>query len=145
MDINDVQKEIEKLSRLDNIKHHKNQLKNNKNRALSICSGTCFGGAAEISMRGADGRAIYCQLMPGEVVEFIMQLAAGIGLVVDIKPRKDFASWRAWRTTNEQQELANGHAPLPNLDESDLNVGKGLSTQKNQFQNQGEINETMAA
>ena len=123
MDITDVQQEIDRLTRISTVSHHKTQLKNNKNRAASICSGTCFGGAVEIIMRAPDGRAIYSQLMPGEVVEFIKQLAAGISIDVELKPRQDFASWRAWRNTEEQKKWANGHAPHPNLDESDLNVG----------------------
>lgn len=126
----DVDKEIQRLSNEDRLSHHKRQLKTNKDRASSICTGTCFGGATEIIMRNTDGQVSWVQLMPTEVVELIKQLAAGVSLEVELKPRRDFASWRAWRNPEERILPADGHPPYPKLDEASLNIGKEQLSQE---------------
>lgn len=84
------------------------------NRARSIVAGTAFGGTTEIMMRGDGGRHLWCVMQPVEVIELIRQLAANVGCDVDLKPRRDFASWRDWRVTEEEKQHLNGHAPFVN-------------------------------
>lgn len=83
-------------------------------RARSISVGTTFGGTSEISMRADDGGSLWCLMQPVEVVELIHQLSANIGCHVALKPRKDFASWRDWRVTEEEKLHYNGWAPFVN-------------------------------
>jgi len=91
-------------------------------RARSITVGTCFGGTVEVSMRRIDGTSTYVILQPVEVTEIIHQLAASIGCHIHIQPRRDFASWRDWKYTEEElahyrgpQHLPGvGHPPHPN-------------------------------
>jgi hypothetical protein len=71
-------------------------------RARSVTVGTSFGGTVEVMMRKADGDIIWATLQPVEVVELINQLAAGIGCHIHIQPRKDFASWRNWKYSEEE-------------------------------------------
>ena len=82
-------------------------------RARSITVGTCFGGTTEIMMRG-NNSYMWTPMQPVEVVELINQLAANIGCHVALKPRKDFASWRDWRVTEEEKVALNGWAPFSN-------------------------------
>jgi len=92
------------------------------NRARSVTVGTCFGGIVELSMRRHDGVHTFAILQPVEVTEIIHQLAASIGCHIHIQPRKDFASWRDWKYTEEElahyrgvQNLPGvGHPPHPN-------------------------------
>lgn len=85
-----------------------------QSRAVSVTVGTAFGGTTEISMRSDDGRSVWCLMQPVEVVELIHQLSANVGCHVALKPRKDFASWRDWRVTDEEHERLNGWAPFVN-------------------------------
>ena len=82
-------------------------------RARSITVGTSFGGVTEIMMRGNNGY-MWTPMQPVEVVELINQLAANIGCHIALKPKKDFASWRDWRVTEEEKAHLNGHAPFVN-------------------------------
>lgn len=86
------------------------------NRSRSITVGTAFGGVTEVSMRRMDGVSIWTILQPVEVIELIHQLAANVGCHINIQPRKDFASWRDWKHTEE--ELAHYRGP-----ENTLGVG----------------------
>lgn len=83
-------------------------------RAMSITVGTAFGGTTEISMRGDAGQSVWCIMQPVEVIELIHQLAANVGCHIALKPRKDFASWRDWRVSEEEQLKMNGWAPFVN-------------------------------
>jgi hypothetical protein len=99
-----------------------NHLTEAANRARSFTIGTCFGGTVEVSMRRADGSNTFAILQPVEVTEMIHQLAASIGCHIHIQPRRDFASWRDWKYTEEElahyrgvQHLPGvGHPPHPN-------------------------------
>lgn len=86
----------------------------NYSRARSITVGTAFGGTTEIMMRGDGGRHLWCLMQPVEVVELLHQLAANVGCNIDVKPRKDFSSWRDWRVSEAEKKHLNGHAPFPN-------------------------------
>lgn len=86
----------------------------NINRARSITVGTAFGGTAELMMRGDGGRHLWCAMQPVEVIELIYQLAANVGCNIDIKPRKDFSSWRDWRVSEAEKKHLNGHVPFVN-------------------------------
>jgi len=86
----------------------------NRNRARSITVGTSFGGTTEIMMRADGGRHIWCSMQPVEVIELIHQLAGNVGVNVEVKPRKDFASWRDWRVSEAEQRHLNGHPPFVN-------------------------------
>jgi hypothetical protein len=72
------------------------------NRSRSITVGTAFGGVTEVSMRRMDGVSLWTVLQPVEVVELIHQLAANIGCHIHVQPRKDFASWRNWKYTEDE-------------------------------------------
>jgi len=81
---------------------------------MSITVGTAFGGTTEVSMRSDDGRNVWCLMQPVEVIELIHQLSANVGCHVALKPRKDFASWRDWRVTEDEQQRLQGWAPFVN-------------------------------
>jgi hypothetical protein len=82
------------------------------NRSRSVTVGTAFGGVTEISMRRIDGVSLWTILQPVEVVELIHQLAGNIGCHIHVQPRKDFASWRNWKYTEE--ELSHFRGPSNN-------------------------------
>lgn len=86
-----------------------------RNRARSFTVGTCFGGTVEVSMRRVDGTHTFVILQPVEVTEIIHQLAAGIGCHIHIQPRRDFASWRDWKYTEEELAHYRGVQPLPGV------------------------------
>lgn len=88
-------------------------LEGDMNRARSVTVGTCFGGTTEVMMRG-NSSYMWCALQPVEVIELIHQLAANVGCNVALKPRKDFASWRDWRVTEEDKIAYNGWPPFVN-------------------------------
>ena len=85
------------------------------NRARSVTVGTCFGGTVEISMRRADGTSTFAIMQPVEAIELINQLAAGVGCHIHIFPRKDFASWRDWKYTDEELAHYRGVQHLPGV------------------------------
>lgn len=87
----------------------------NMNRARSVSVGTVFGGTSEISMRRGDGSTTYAILQPVEVIELIHQLAANIGCHIHIQPRKDFASWRDWKYTEEELKYYRGEQNFPGI------------------------------
>lgn len=86
----------------------------NRNRAKSFAVGTAFGGTTEIIVRSDGGRHMWLILQPVEVIELIHQLSSNVGVEVELKPRKDFASWRDWRVSEAEKKHLNGHAPFPN-------------------------------
>lgn len=85
-----------------------------RNRARSITVGTSFGGTTEVMMRSDGGRHVWCVMQPVEVIELIHQLAANVGCNADLKPRKDFSSWRDWRVSDAEKKHLQGHAPFVN-------------------------------
>jgi hypothetical protein len=93
----------------------KNAFQETQNRARSVTVGTCFGGTAELAMRRGDGITTFAILQPVEVVELIHQLAANIGCHIHIQPRKDFASWRNWKYTEEELTHYRGVQSLPGV------------------------------
>lgn len=94
----------------------------NTARARSVTVGTAFGGVAELIMRRSDGTFTFAILQPVEAIELIHQLAASVGCHINLAPRRDFASWRDWKYTEEElahyrgvQHLPGvGHPPHPN-------------------------------
>jgi hypothetical protein len=117
-----------------------NHLAEVANRARSFTIGTCFGGTVEVSMRRADGSNTFVILQPVEVTEMIHQLAASIGCHIHIQPRRDFASWRDWKYTEEElahyrgvQHLPGvGHPPHPNDMAPLQNKGQALPAPEQQ-------------
>ena len=99
---------------IEQIEQQYKSLVANKNRARSITVGTAFGGTAELIMRSENNDYIWCNMQPVEVVELIHQLAANVGCSADLKPRKDFASWRDWRVSEAEKKHLQGHAPFVN-------------------------------
>lgn len=85
----------------------------NLNRARSITVGTAFGGYTELMMRSNSGNVLWCAMQPVEIVELIHQLAANIGCHIWIQPRKDFASWRDWKYTEEELAHYRGQQVAP--------------------------------
>lgn len=85
-----------------------------RNRARSITVGTAFGGTTEVMMRADGGRHVWCTMQPVEVIELIYQLAANVGCNADLRPRKDFSSWRDWRVSEAEKKHLQGHTPFVN-------------------------------
>ena len=77
-------------------------LESTRHRARSITVGTAFGGVVEVNLR-SDYTYLYAQMQPIEAVEIIQQLAAGIGVEIAMRPKRDFASWRGWEEVIEQK------------------------------------------
>eukprot|EP00919_Chromeraceae_sp_WS-2016_P043737 GHVR01104411.1.p1 GENE.GHVR01104411.1~~GHVR01104411.1.p1 ORF type:complete len:166 (-),score=13.27 GHVR01104411.1:106-603(-) len=100
----ELQKEINRRHKLRQLE----TLEANDTRAQSLTVGTAGGGTTEITMRSSSGKFLWNTYQPVEVIEFINQLAAGIGCHIQIVPRQDFASWRDWRITPEELEHARG-------------------------------------
>jgi len=73
-----------------------------RHRARSITCGTAFGGVVEISMR-TENNFMYAQMQPTECIEFIEQLAAGVGVEIAMRPKIDFSSWRGWEEVIDQR------------------------------------------
>jgi len=92
------------------LKHEKAQqdFEDARYRARGLTVGTAFGGTTEITMRGPGASFLYSLMQPVEVVELIHQLSANIGCHIHILPRKDFASWRDWRVSEEELAHARG-------------------------------------
>ena len=95
-------------------------------RARSVTVGTAFGGTTELTMRRGDGSFTFAILQPVEAIELIHQLAANVGCHLQLVPRKDFASWRDWRVSEEERLHLNGHPPFPNDMAPHMLVGANL-------------------
>lgn len=105
-------KKKEYAERLAHIEHEmslENRLADLK-RIRGFTIGTAFGGTTEISMRVNNGDCYWGIFQPVEVVELIHQLAANIGCHIHILPRKDFATWRDWKYTEQELEWFRGAA-----------------------------------
>jgi hypothetical protein len=92
-----------------------NRLRAIKCRAQSVTVGTAFGGVTELSLRATDSTFLYCLMQPVEVIELIHQLAANVGCHIHLQPRRDFASWRDWKYTEEELTHYRGVQPLPGV------------------------------
>jgi len=108
-----TKKELRERQRTLEKQHIEADYKAVTRRARSVTVGTAFGGTTEIMMRKADGDIVWAILQPVEVIELIHQLAAGVGCHINLQPRKDFASWRNWKHTEEEllhfRGVNNGH------------------------------------
>lgn len=102
-----------KMHELD-LKYQIENRESSFNRARSVTVGTSFGGTTELMMRGDGSKHLWCVMQPVEVIELIYQLAANVGVIADLKPRKDFSSWRDWRISELEKENLNGHPPFVN-------------------------------
>lgn len=102
-----------KMAELD-VKMNLENRESNYNRARSISVGTAFGGTTEIMMRGDGGRHLWCIMQPVEVMELLHQLASNVGCIADVKPRKDFSTWRDWRVSEPEKRHLQGHPPFVN-------------------------------
>lgn len=124
--------EIEARKKLEEIKINQeiDNYTSNLNRSRSITIGTSFGGTTEIMMRGDGGRHMWCAMQPVEVIELIYQLASNVGCNAVLSPRKDFASWRDWKVTEEEKEHLNEHPPFV----SDMAQVQQLGANMNKFE-----------
>lgn len=80
----------------------KNAEDNTRHRSRSLTVGNLGGGGVEISLRN-EFYHLHYPLQPVEVVEYIEQLAAAIGVYVYLQPKYDFASWRTWDRTESSR------------------------------------------
>jgi len=118
----DKQKRLAEIQALQDIQNFEANL----NRARSVTVGTSFGGTTEVSLRGNDGKTLWCVLQPVEVIELIHQLAANVGCHINLQPRRDFSSWRDWRVTEEEKLHLAGHPPFSNDMALHMQVGANL-------------------
>jgi len=81
----------------------------NRTRARTVTCGPCGGGSIEISMRGDFGN-LWIPLRPTEVVEFLEQLAASIGVEIAMRPKQNFSAWRAWHDDDTASAYWKGSA-----------------------------------
>lgn len=102
MNDKELKKELERRNKLRQLE----ALDANASRAQSLTVGTAGGGTVEIMMRTHAGKFMWNTYQPVEVVEFINQLAAGIGCHIQIVPREDFASYRGWKVAIEHSSGA---------------------------------------
>jgi hypothetical protein len=117
-----------------------NALNEATTRARSVTIGTAFGGTTELIMRRGDGLFTFAILQPVETIELIHQLAASVGCHLQLVPRKDFASWRGWKPTEEEQvhdsrfqDLpGGGHPPFADDMAPYMQVGANLPAPKQQ-------------
>ncbi len=116
--------EHEKFMKLNAERQWQNDVAANQYRARSVTVGTAFGGAIEISMRRQDGTVVWGTLQPVEVVDLIHQLSATVGCNINVQPREDFASWRAW-VCYTPEDLANNNGHVPPRKVSDKYATKG--------------------
>jgi hypothetical protein len=107
----EAQKKLQELRNAQEV----DNLASNLSRARSVTVGTCFGGTTEIMMRGEGGKHLWCVMQPVEVTELIHQLAANIGCHIQVQPRKDFASWRDWKYSEEELLHYSGAQTVPGL------------------------------
>ena len=82
------------------------------NRARSVTVGTAFGGVTELTMRANDGKTVFAIMQPVETIELIHQLAGNVGCHLALKPREDFAAWRAWEA--DETKALGSFPPHPN-------------------------------
>ena len=83
------------------------------NRARSVTVGTSFNGVTELMMRRMDGSVVWAIMQPVEVIELIHQLAANVGCHINLQPRTDFATYRAWKDPNTDLQLGAPPPPPP--------------------------------
>lgn len=100
-------------------------VKEAERRARSVTVGTAFGGTVELTMRQTSGEFTFAILQPVEVVELIHQMSASIGCHLQLKPRKDFSSWREWKEEHNTA-LGAGWPPFSNDLEPHHQVGANL-------------------
>lgn len=86
-----------------------NSMMQNRTRARSISSGPTGGGSIEIAMRGDFG-SMWIPLRPTEVVEFIEQLAASVGVEIAMRPKQNFSAWRSWHDDENASAYWKGSA-----------------------------------
>lgn len=109
MNDKELQKELDR-------RHKMRQLENleaSDTRAQSLMIGTAGGGTTEITMRSASGKFLWNTYQPVEVIELIHQLSANVGCHLQLVPRKDFASWRDWKVSEEELAHARGVQHFP--------------------------------
>lgn len=92
-----------------------NSLNESMVRARSITIGTAFGGTTEVTMRRPDGTVTFVILQPVEAIELVHQLAASVGCHINLQPRRDFASWRNWKYTEEELAHYRGNNTAPGV------------------------------
>ena len=92
-----------------------NRLRELKSRARSVTVGTAFGGITELTLRSESSNFLFCLMQPVEVIELIHQLAANVGCHIQLQPRRDFASWRDWKYTEEELAHYRGPQILPGV------------------------------
>ena len=96
-------------------KLHQQHFEEAQTRARSVTVGTAFGGTTELIMRRGDGSFTFAIMQPVEVIELIHQLAASVGCHSLLQPRRDFASWRDWKHSEEELTHYRGIQFLPGV------------------------------
>ncbi len=111
MNDKELQRELDRRHKLRQLE----TLEANDTRAQSITVGTAGGGTTEITMRSASGKFLWNTYQPVEIIELIHQLSANVGCHLQLVPRKDFASWRDWKVSEEELAHARGNQFLPGV------------------------------
>tara|TARA_R110000765_G_scaffold62909_1_gene122274 strand:+ start:129 stop:599 length:471 start_codon:yes stop_codon:yes gene_type:complete len=124
-----MSKELEKILAARALATQKQSFEQEKFRAQSIMVGRVGAGTTEVSLRGLDGDYLFILLHPTEVIELLHQLAANTGCTLDIRPRQDFASFREWPNSNQDEEkLSTSFPPHPKLVSDYNTIGSGDPT-----------------
>lgn len=121
--LDELERRLEILQTRRNIQHELEM----HQRGRSVSVGTAFGGTCELSIRRNNGEAVFVLLQPSEMIELINQMAASVGCHIAIKPREDFASWRAWKDTYENsgnRRISTNWVPWPEISNQYYAVGR---------------------
>lgn len=105
MNSDETRKKIQELRdqiELECVANELDSLKDNRYRSRNLTVGTCFGGVVNVAMVN-EHHHMYAQLQPTEAIEIIEQLAAGVGVEIAMRPKKNFASWRGWEEVIDQR------------------------------------------
>lgn len=105
----------EKIQEKIDQKMHQADMESMLTRCRAMTIGSAGGGIVEIIMRSNEGYHTWNHLQPVEVIELIHQLAGQVGCHIAVQPRKDFASWREWNITEEEQKHFGPWPPQPDM------------------------------
>jgi hypothetical protein len=100
-----------------------NMMDNTRHRGRSVTVGTAYGGVVEIAIRN-EFNHMWMIMQPVEAVEFLEQIAAGIGIEIAMRPKQNFTSWRSWNIENVEENFNHIKGSSPSQLESQESMKK---------------------